>query len=125
MYIMYEDTLIYSAYTTMKQLISYYPDSPPLPTTTTTHIHSSHLPQCEIDSTGKPLDTLTPYAQQLIKAHGCQNTMVSEIVSQRNKAVFTAIHDGVDRANGRATSEAERVGTGVYHVIHKMNRFHH
>ena len=49
---------------------------------------------------GKPQDTLTPEAQQLIKACGSHNTKVSEIV-----AVFTAISEGLEMANKRATSQ--------------------
>lgn len=61
--------------------------------------------------TEKPLDILTPQAQQMIKTLGSQNTRISEIIAQEDRAVFTAIQKGVDRVNERATSQAQKVGT--------------
>ena len=60
--------------------------------------------------TGKSLDTLTPQAKQLIQDLGSQNTKASEIVAQEDRAVFTAIQEGLDRANEHATSRAQKVG---------------
>ena len=78
---------------------------------THTHTHNPLFPQCEMDpDTGKSLDTLTPQAQQLIQNVGSRNTKVSEIVAQEDRAVFTAIQEGLDRANEQATSRAQRVG---------------
>ena len=59
--------------------------------------------------TGKSLDTLTPQARQLIQNVGSHNTKVSEIVAQEDRAVFTAIQEGLDKANEQATSRAQRV----------------
>ena len=61
--------------------------------------------------TEKPLDILTPQAQQVIKTLGSQNTRISEIIAQEDRAVFTAIQKGVDRVNERATSQAQKVDT--------------
>ena len=61
--------------------------------------------------TEKPLDILTPQAQQMIKTLGSHNTRISEIIAQEDRAVFTAIQKGVDRVNERATSQAQKVGT--------------
>ena len=61
--------------------------------------------------TEKPLDILTPQAQQLIQNRGSRNTKISEIIAQKDRAVFTAIQEGLDRVNERATSEAHKVGT--------------
>ena len=55
------------------------------------------------------LDTLTPQVQQLIQNIGSRNTKVSEIVAQEDRAVFTAIQEGLDKANEHATSRAQRV----------------
>ena len=68
--------------------------------------------QCEMDKdTEKPLDILTPQAQQMIQTLGSQNTRISEIIAQEDRAVFTAIQKGVDRVNEHATSSAQKVGT--------------
>ena len=61
--------------------------------------------------TEKPLDILTPQAQQMIKTLGSQNTKISEIIAQEDRAVFTAIQKGVDRVNECATSQAQKVVT--------------
>ena len=61
--------------------------------------------------TERPLDILTPQAQQMIQTLGSQNTRISEIIVQEDRAVFTAIQKGVDRVNERATSQAQKVGT--------------
>ena len=77
---------------------------------THTYTHTHTHTQCEMDpDTGKSLDTLTPQAKQLIQDLGSQNTKVSEIVAQEDRAVFTAIQEGLDRANEHATSRAQKV----------------
>ena len=60
--------------------------------------------------TGKSLDTLPPKAKQLIQDLGSQNTKVSDIIAQEDRAVFTAIQEGLDKANEHATSNAMKVG---------------
>lgn len=76
------------------------------------HTHTFLLSQCQLDcpDTGKPLDTLTPQAQQHIQDLGSRNTKVSEIIGQKDQAVFTAIQKGLDKVNQSATSQAKRVG---------------
>jgi len=61
--------------------------------------------------TGEPKDSLIPQARQMIENLGSRNTKVSEIVAEEDRAVFTAIQEGLDRANEAATSRAQRVGT--------------
>ena len=68
------------------------------------------LPQCEKEDTGEPKDTLTLHAQHQIQALGSHNTKVSEIVTQQDRAVFTAIQEGLDRANKHTTCQAQKVG---------------
>ena len=93
---------------------------------TTVHIHSPiysrvnlHtlfplLPQCEMDPKTKEfLDTLTPQAQQMVKAIGSCNIKVSDILHSEDRAVFTAIQEGLDKANEHATSQAQVVGIAV------------
>ena len=59
--------------------------------------------------TGEPQDTLTPKAKQLIQDLGSQSTKVLEIIAQEDKAVFTAIQEGLDKTNDHATSNAMKV----------------
>ena len=59
------------------------------------------------------LDTLTPQAQRMIQALGSRSTMVSEILQKEDQAVFTAIQEGLDKANEHATSRAQKVGIPV------------
>ena len=94
---------------------------------TTVHIHSPiytrvtlaphFLPssqQCEMDPKTKEfLDTLTPQAQQMVKAIGSCNIKVSDILHSEDRAVFTAIQEGLDKANEHATSQAQVVGIAV------------
>ena len=54
---------------------------------------------------GKPQDTLTPEALQLIEACGSHNTKVSKIVAENDPAVSTAISEGLERANKCAPSQ--------------------
>ena len=69
------------------------------------------LPQCMMDSdTDQPLDTLTSQAQHQIHTLGSHNTRVSDIIAQKDPAVFTAIQEGLDRANEHAPSRAQEVG---------------
>jgi len=66
--------------------------------------------KCVMDpDTGEPQDELLPQAKQAVADLGSQCTKVSEIVEQKDKAVFTAIQDGLDRANEHAVSRAQRV----------------
>ena len=60
--------------------------------------------------TEKPLDILTTQAQQMIQTLGSQNSEISEIIIQEDRAVFTAIQKGLDRVNERATSKVHKAG---------------
>ena len=60
------------------------------------------------------LDTLTPKAQQMIRALGSRSTKVSEILQKEDRAVFTTIQEGLDKANEHATSQAQMVGIPVH-----------
>ena len=74
-------------------------------------LRSPLLSQCDMHpDTGEPQDTLTPKAKQLIQDLGSQNTRISEIIAQEDRAVFTAILKEIDKANEHATSNAMKVG---------------
>ena len=49
--------------------------------------------------TGESLDILTPLAHHQIQELGSRCDTVSEIVDNKDKAVFTAIQEGVDKAS--------------------------
>ena len=59
--------------------------------------------------TGEPQDELLAQTKQAVADLGSQCTKVSEIVEQKDEAVFKAIQDGLDRANEHAVSRAQRV----------------
>ena len=66
--------------------------------------------QCEMDlDTGEPTDTLAPLAITLIENLGSQCSTVSGIIDSKDRAVFTAISEGLERANQRAVSQAQKV----------------
>ena len=58
---------------------------------------------------GEPLDELAPKALRLLESMGCSCTKVSEVVSTKNLAVYTAIKEGLVRSNEDAISHAQRV----------------
>ena len=73
------------------------------------HTFSFLIQQCKRDPvTGEIQDTLTKLAQQ--QTHGSKSAKVSEIVDKKDPAVFTAIQEGLDRANEDISSQAQRVG---------------
>eukprot|EP00731_Ephydatia_muelleri_P030993 Em0022g507a len=64
----------------------------------------------EADSrTGDPTDKLTPHAQRLVKQLGSSCTSVATIIETKDRAVFQAIQEGLDRANRSAASDAHIV----------------
>ena len=59
------------------------------------------------------LDTLTPQAQKMVKAIGSCSIKVSDVLYPEDRAVFTAIQEGLDKANEHATSQAQVVCIAV------------
>lgn len=59
--------------------------------------------------TGGPTDNLTADATRLIAAKGSTATKVSQVIDNQDPAVFTAIQEGIDRANAKAVSNAATV----------------
>ncbi|KAM3927487.1 long-chain-fatty-acid--CoA ligase ACSBG1 [Leptodactylus fuscus] len=63
-----------------------------------------------VDSdTLEPLDKLTPEAIHFCHEVGSKATTVSEIVEQKDKAVYKAIQEGIDKVNCEAVSNAQRI----------------
>ena len=67
--------------------------------------------QCDMDlNTAEPLDTLSPLAVRAIQQLGSSCTTVSGVIKSKDRAVFSAINEGLERANQQATSNAQKVG---------------
>ena len=60
-------------------------------------------------NTAEPLDILTPLARRAIEQLGSPSTSVSGVLHSRDPAVFSAISQGPERANQKATSNAQKV----------------
>ena len=72
--------------------------------------------QCEIDTeTGEPTDTLAPLAKTMIDSLGSQCTTVSGVIESKDKAVFTAVTEGLERANKHAVANAQKVSKCLLH----------
>ncbi len=68
------------------------------------------LLQSEVDiDTGEPLDTLSSVCIQHLQDLGSSCTTVSEVITTKDKIIFDAINEGVERANRQATSNAQTV----------------
>uniref|UniRef100_A0A8D0E2N4 Long-chain-fatty-acid--CoA ligase ACSBG2 n=1 Tax=Salvator merianae TaxID=96440 RepID=A0A8D0E2N4_SALMN len=66
--------------------------------------------KCKLNSdTGEPEDALTPDVIDFCRKLGSKATKVSEIVSTKDPAVYTAIQKGVTLVNNQATSNAQKV----------------
>lgn len=65
-------------------------------------------------NTGDPLDTLAPLAKQAIELLGSRCTTVSGVIDSKDRAVFSAITEGLERANKHATSNAQKVTYALY-----------
>lgn len=59
--------------------------------------------------TSEPTDYLTQEARDFCQKAGSKATRVSEIVQTRDHAVYRAVQDGIDRINGRALSNPQRI----------------
>nr|XP_015198936.1 PREDICTED: long-chain-fatty-acid--CoA ligase ACSBG1 [Lepisosteus oculatus] len=59
--------------------------------------------------TTEPTDELSLEAVEFCQQVGSQATKVSDIIGGRDKAVYQAIQEGIERVNKRATSNAQRI----------------
>lgn len=59
--------------------------------------------------TSDPLDDLSPEVITWLSSLDCNFTKVSEVVANKPKKVFEAIQLGIDRANKRAVSNAQKI----------------
>ena len=79
------------------------------------------LLQCDVDvNTAEPQDTLTPLARKAVEELGSPCTTVSAIISTRDPAVFSATSQGLERANQKAASNAQKV-SGTFYQLSAFN----
>ena len=60
--------------------------------------------------TGEPTNKLMQVAVDFCKSVGCSATTVTEILTSKDESLMKAIQAGLDKANARATSRAQKVG---------------
>ena len=65
--------------------------------------------QCVVDDNGEPTDELSPEAVEFCQRHSVKATKVSEIIANKEPAIYQAIQEGVERVNARANSNAQKV----------------
>uniref|UniRef100_A0A2S2NUQ0 long-chain-fatty-acid--CoA ligase n=2 Tax=Aphidini TaxID=33387 RepID=A0A2S2NUQ0_SCHGA len=66
--------------------------------------------KCEVHAeTAEPLDTLTPEVISWLSSLNCKFTKVSEVVANKPKEVLDAIQKGIDAANKKAISNAQKI----------------
>uniref|UniRef100_A0A8B9LDT2 long-chain-fatty-acid--CoA ligase n=1 Tax=Astyanax mexicanus TaxID=7994 RepID=A0A8B9LDT2_ASTMX len=65
--------------------------------------------KCKVDDNGDPTDELTPLAVEYCRQRGVTATKVSEIINNKEPAIYKAIQEGVNIINEKATSNAQRV----------------
>ncbi|XP_040898803.1 long-chain-fatty-acid--CoA ligase ACSBG2-like [Toxotes jaculatrix] len=65
--------------------------------------------KCVVDDNGEPTDELSPEALDFCQRNGVTATKVSEIIANKEPAVYKAIQEGIEHINARATSNAQKI----------------
>ncbi|KAL7836678.1 hypothetical protein AOLI_G00279620 [Acnodon oligacanthus] len=65
--------------------------------------------KCEADENGDPTDELSLLVVEFCRQRGVIASKVSEIVNNKEPAIYKAIQEGVDKVNAKATSNAQKV----------------
>ena len=66
--------------------------------------------QCVMEKeTGQPTDQLAPVAEKMIETLGSFSSTVSGVIVSRDRAVFTAITEGLERVNSLAPTDTHKV----------------
>ncbi|KAL2092811.1 hypothetical protein ACEWY4_012609 [Coilia grayii] len=65
--------------------------------------------KCVVNDAGEPTDELSPLVVEFCRQHGVSATKVSEIVSNKEPAVYKAIQEGIGRVNAKSTSNAQKI----------------
>ena len=66
-------------------------------------------PQCVVDENGDPTDKLSPEALTICQEMNVTATKVSEIIGNKEPAIYKAIQEGMERVNATATSNAQKI----------------
>ncbi|KAM3868234.1 long-chain-fatty-acid--CoA ligase ACSBG2-like [Diretmus argenteus] len=65
--------------------------------------------KCVLDESGEPTDELSPEAVDYCQQQGVTATKVSDIIANKEPAIYRAIQEGMERVNARATSNAQKI----------------
>ncbi|XP_041856454.1 long-chain-fatty-acid--CoA ligase ACSBG2-like [Melanotaenia boesemani] len=65
--------------------------------------------KCVMDDNGDPTDELSPEALNFCQQHGIRATKVSEIIANKEPAIYKAIQEGMERVNAKSRSNAQKV----------------
>ncbi|XP_058491860.1 long-chain-fatty-acid--CoA ligase ACSBG2-like [Solea solea] len=65
--------------------------------------------KCVVDDNGEPTDELNPEVLDFCQQNGVIATKVSEVIANKEPAIYKAIQEGLERVNARATSNAQKV----------------
>ncbi|MED6233654.1 Long-chain-fatty-acid--CoA ligase acsbg2 [Ataeniobius toweri] len=65
--------------------------------------------KCVTDDNGDPTDNLSPEVLDFCRQHGIKATKVSEIIANKEPAIYKAIQEGMERVNATSTSNAQKV----------------
>lgn len=65
--------------------------------------------KCVVDDNGEPTDELGPEALEFCLQNGVTATKVSEIIANKEPAIYKAIQEGMERINARSMSNAQKV----------------
>ncbi|MED6281916.1 Long-chain-fatty-acid--CoA ligase acsbg2 [Characodon lateralis] len=65
--------------------------------------------KCVTNDDGDPTDNLSPEVLDFCRQHGIKATKVSEIIANKEPAVYKAIQEGMERVNATSTSNAQKV----------------
>ncbi|XP_061751564.1 long-chain-fatty-acid--CoA ligase ACSBG2-like isoform X2 [Nerophis ophidion] len=64
--------------------------------------------KCVVNENDEPTDQLTEEAIKFSRENGVSATKVSEIIDNKEPAIYKAIQEGVERVNAKATSNAQK-----------------
>ena len=59
--------------------------------------------------TGQATDRLSPLAEKMAESLGSSSSTVSAVISSRDRAIFSAITEGLERANSLSPTAAHKV----------------
>ncbi|KAM9393197.1 long-chain-fatty-acid--CoA ligase ACSBG2-like isoform 1-T1 [Pholidichthys leucotaenia] len=65
--------------------------------------------KCVVDENGEPTDQLSPEALDFCRQHKVTATKVSEIIANKEPAIYNAIKEGIERVNAKSTSNAQKI----------------